>query len=116
MHELSITESILNTALSEAKRNNASRVVKISLTMGELSSVVPECVQEYFDLISEDTIAYKALLVFNTVPAMIHCSACGTDSHIRHYRLMCPACQSQQIQIISGQEFYIDNIEIESED
>lgn len=113
MHELSITESILDIAVKEAKRNNAKSVASIHITIGELSSIVPECVQDYFDLVSEDTVAYKAKLIFTTIPAMIKCSECGRESRLEHFRLRCPDCQSQKVQIISGKEFYVDKMEIE---
>lgn len=47
MHELSITQSMLELALSEAKKANASRIDKISLIIGEMSGVVDESVKFY---------------------------------------------------------------------
>ena len=116
MHELSITESILNSAIDEAQKNNADRIVSIYLCMGEISSIVPQCVQEYFDLLSEDTIAYGAKLFFTTIPAKIACRECGHEFSFKSMRLMCPNCQSRKVDIVSGREFYIDRLEIETDD
>lgn len=49
MHELAITQSILEIALKAAGEQNASRIRVISLVMGPFSGVVPECVQMYLD-------------------------------------------------------------------
>lgn len=116
MHELAITENILNIALSEAKRNNASRVTEIRIVMGELSTFVPECVQEYFNLLSEDTEAYKAKLSFTTIPACACCNDCGTSFHIKNFYPKCPECNSLKVKITSGREFYVDSLDIETDD
>ena len=116
MHELSITEAILSSALDEAKKNNATRIISISLDMGELSSVVPECVQEYFDMLSEGTIAHDALLNFNLIRSLLKCRCCDNEFHMEHMRLRCPKCNSQNVDIIKGKEFNIRQLEIEQED
>lgn len=115
MHELSITESILNSAIDEAQKNNADRIVSIYLCMGEISSIVPECVQEYFDMLSEDTIAYGAKLYFTTLPVRIVCRDCGHEFSMKGLRLMCPECESRKVDIVQGREFYIDRLEIETD-
>lgn len=113
MHELAITESILNITLETAEKYNAAKVTEVKITIGEMSSIVPACVQEYFNLLSEDTVASHAKLTFNIVPAMIHCNDCGKDSHVEHFRIICPLCQSRNTTVCSGKEFYVDSIDIE---
>ena len=60
MHELPVTESILNIVLTHAKRNRARKVISIHLKIGELSDLENEWVQRYFDYLSKDTIAEGA--------------------------------------------------------
>ena len=62
MHELAITEGIISAAVPEAEKHGAKRILKIHLKIGELSGVLPECIQYYFDIASRGTIAEKALL------------------------------------------------------
>lgn len=113
MHELSVTEGILNTALDEASTRNIARIVRINLTVGELSGIVPECVQEYFNLLSEDTVAAGADLNFTILPAMLRCRDCGSEFHMEHMRLRCPACMGQKVDIVQGKEFYLESLEVE---
>ncbi|MBD5156502.1 MAG: hydrogenase maturation nickel metallochaperone HypA [Butyrivibrio sp.] len=115
MHELSVTEGILNTALDEARKCGASRIINIKLAMGALSGIVPECVQEYFDLLSEDTAAAGARLEFDVIPAMLCCRDCGNKFRMEHMRLRCPACSSGKVDIIQGKEFYLESMEVETE-
>lgn len=115
MHELSITEGILNTALKEAQKNNADRIVSIHLCVGAMSGIVCECVQEYFDLLSEDTIAQNAKLSFTIIPTRLRCRDCGEEFNIRAFRMICPKCQSLRTDILAGKELYIENMEIETD-
>jgi hydrogenase nickel incorporation protein HypA/HybF len=113
MHELSITESILSITLEKAKAVPANKVTKINLTIGELSGIVDDCVQFYFDIISKDTIAAEASLSFNRPPTKLRCRNCGTIFTPDNLNWACPNCQEQKIEIISGRECYVESIEVE---
>ena len=49
MHELSITQSILDISLRAAEARHAARIRVIRLKIGAFSGVVPDCVQMYLD-------------------------------------------------------------------
>lgn len=55
MHELALTENILNTVLRYAADTNATRVTDVYFVVGQFSDVVDESVQFYWDLISPGT-------------------------------------------------------------
>ena len=113
MHEFSITEGILSITLEKANAVQAKRVAKINLTIGELSGIVSDCVQFYFDFLSKDTIAAEASLCFNQPPIKVKCRNCATTFSPSNLDWACPNCQEQQIEIISGRECYVESIEVE---
>lgn len=113
MHELSVTESILKIALNHAEKAQAARVTGINLVIGALSSVVDDSVQFYWDFISEDTICSGATLQFDRRPAVLKCRSCETEFQIAGSLEVCPNCQGENVLVISGEEFYLDSIEIE---
>jgi hydrogenase nickel incorporation protein HypA/HybF len=113
MHELSITESILSIVLEKANEAHASKVSKINLVIGELSGVVDECVQFYFDFLSKDTIAAEATLSFLRSPTQLRCRNCATVFAPQNGNWACPNCQEQSIEIISGRQLYVESIEVE---
>jgi len=113
MHELSVTESILSIALQSAKSNQASKVTAINLVIGPLASIVDDSVQFYWDMISDQTICKGAVLNFARPPAEIHCQNCGADFEITRELIPCPACQSLNLTVLSGKDFFVDSIEIE---
>jgi hydrogenase nickel incorporation protein HypA/HybF len=112
MHELSVTESILKIVLQSAQENDAEEVTDINLTIGTLSSIIDDSVQFYWDHISKGTIAQNAKLHFNRVLATLKCRDCGLEYKLDEELIPCPACNSINLEIISGEEFQIDHIEI----
>jgi hydrogenase nickel incorporation protein HypA/HybF len=113
MHELSITEEILRVATEHAKRANARRITDIHLVIGDLSSVVNDSVQFYFDYLSEGTIAEGAALHFDRIPARLRCRQCDEVFEPRGRDWDCPHCGTIGGEIIAGQEFYMDSIEVQ---
>ena len=88
MHELSVTESILNIAKNHAVKANAKQVTDIHIVIGALSSIVDDSIQFYWDIITQDTICASAELHFKRVPAKLTCQDCN---HSLQYREMsCP--------------------------
>lgn len=114
MHELSITESILEISLKHGKTANASKITDIYLVLGQLSSIVDDSIQFYWAMIAKDTIAEGARLHFERVPASIKCRGCGHVYQPEREDLSCPVCQSIQIEVTAGNEFYLDAINVET--
>jgi len=115
MHELAVTESILQIVLQSAEENGATKVTDISLTIGALSSIVDDSVQFYWDHISKGSIAEEAKLHFNRILAKLKCQNCGNEFQLIEELTPCPNCQGINLQIIAGEEFQVDAIEIEKE-
>jgi hydrogenase nickel incorporation protein HypA/HybF len=113
MHELAVTESILEITLRHAEEAHARRVADIYLVIGQLSSIVDDSVQFYWDIISKDTIAEGATLHFKRVPVELLCLKCGNRYTPGEEDFACPACGSEQIRVVAGEEFYLDTIEVE---
>jgi hydrogenase nickel incorporation protein HypA/HybF len=113
MHELGVTENIINIALAKAGEAQAHKVIKISLVVGELSGFVADCIQFYFDTLSKDTIAQGAALHFETVPAQLRCRDCSAVFRPQDTLWCCPKCGSQSVEIFKGRELYIESVEVE---
>ena len=112
MHELSVTESILAIALKHAAQAQATKVTDIHLVIGRLSSIVDESVQFYWDIISKDSIAENSKLHFHRVEAEIECLECDHHYKLENELIPCPECGSINIKFITGDEFYMESIEI----
>jgi hydrogenase nickel incorporation protein HypA/HybF len=114
MHELAITQSILEIAVRHAEAQKAKRITDLFIVMGQWSSTVDDSVQFYWDMISESTIAQGAKLHFKRIPAEIICLDCAHVYQPNSRELLCPKCASTRIKVKSGEEFYLEAIEVES--
>ncbi len=115
VHELSVMSNILDIVVENAQKNNAKRVTKIHLVVGELSDLIPEWMQTYFDFVSKDTIADNAELVIEKIPAVLKCDKCGHEFTITRedFQFTCRKCESADVTIQSGREFTVKSIEID---
>ena len=114
MHELSITQSIIDIALRHAERAGAQRILAINLVIGELTGFVDDSIQFYFDFLSKDSLAQDARLHFERIAARARCRECGTEYTPPNSRLWaCPECEALEGDIIAGREFSVASIEIE---
>ncbi len=109
MHELAVTENLLNLALTHAGGN---RVTDLYIVIGQLSSFIDESVQMYWDIISEGTLAEHSQLHFSRIPAEMKCRDCQYSYPLTADQFACPECGSGQVSLVSGDEFYLDSIEI----
>ena len=113
MHEMAVTQSILDIAIKHARQSGAARIQQINLIIGEMAGVVDDSVQFYFDFLSQDTIAQGAQLVFDRRPAVYRCHKCKTEFNPDGLDWACPSCGEIGFEVISGREFHVDSIEIE---
>lgn len=114
MHELAVTKSLLKLTLDHAERAGAKKVTRIHLVIGQMSSIVDESVQFYWDSLAQGTIADSATLHFKRIPATFHCFNCNQKFQLTQQPdFTCPYCHSAQVQVIGGDEFRLDSIDID---
>ena len=114
MHELSITQSILEIALDFALRNRAQKIVEIHLKIGEISDFDDEWIQRYFDFVGKGTIAEGAKLRICRTPAQLQCNRCSFIFPLEKstWNTQCPSCKSKDCGLISGREFQVESLEV----
>lgn len=113
MHELAITEQIAEIAIRHGEKSHAKKVADLYLVVGELSTVIDDSVQFYWDLITEQTICEGAELHFKRIPAIFKCLDCETKYQLSEGELTpCPGCGSTRMEILQGKEFYLESINI----
>jgi len=113
MHELSVTESVLEIACKHAEKAQAKKVTDIYLVIGKLSSIVDDSVQFYWDFISEGTLCEEATLHFKRISAELVCLDCDHKYTLDDELTPCPQCGSARIRVISGDEFNLESIEVQ---
>jgi len=115
MHELAVTENILSIVTRHAEDAKASNVTDIHLVIGQLSSIVDDSVQFYWEIIAENTICEKAKLHFSRIPARFQCLDCGHEYVIPQSLTPCVKCGSINVELLAGEEFFVESIEIQKQ-
>ncbi|MEX1248385.1 MAG: hydrogenase maturation nickel metallochaperone HypA [Anaerolineales bacterium] len=113
MHELPVTQALLDLALEQAKKAHAARVADIYIEVGQLSSYVDDSIQFYWDIISRGTLAEGAELHFQRIPLQMQCKTCESTFQPSEHSFACPDCGSEQVHITAGEELRMVGIDIE---
>ncbi len=108
MHELAITESVVNAV---AERLGGARVRRVVVEVGCLSGVVPDAMAFCFDLCCAGTTLEGATLEIVSVPAHGRCPRCATTVAVTDPLGWC-ACGSDVLDLAGGQELRIKEVEV----
>ncbi len=110
MHEMSITQGIIDLCLEHAA---GRRVHSIDVEIGELSSVVPEAVEFCFEACSRETLLESARLVIIRVAGRGLCQECGRETPLPELYAACQHCGSNRVAIMAGEELRVREIEVD---
>ena len=115
MHELTIAQNIITIVEEEIRKQSlAGSVTAIYFKAGRLNAIIPETLQFGFNAIKRESPRLsEAKLIVEEIPVRIRCEKCHSEKVIDEPVFFCENCGSQQITMLSGQEMYIDNFEIE---
>lgn len=113
MHEMGIALQIIEIAEASipAEMKN-SRVEKINLKIGKLAAVVPESLNLCMEVVARDTPLEGAAIHIDEIPVVAGCRGCGHQWEVDKAVYICPACNSMELDIISGSELNVVSIDI----
>jgi hydrogenase nickel incorporation protein HypA/HybF len=111
MHELSVCDAIVGTTLQRAKGRT---VTQVTVRIGHLRQVVPDALQFGWEILTESTELKGCELLIEQVPATVRCQKCATETTLDMPILMCGACSSFDVDLLSGEEFLIVSMEVGS--
>jgi hydrogenase nickel incorporation protein HypA/HybF len=112
MRERNAIQSIFAKALLKAREAD-KRVKSLQLAVGELSELDQPSIQEHWDELSQGTAAERAELHFRFIKAEVQCMACFSKYTPAKGKIHCPYCGSFGAKILSGEEFFLESIELD---
>lgn len=113
MHELAMVRGICGVIKEQIKEHNVKRVVQVRLVVGELTGVEDTVMKLCFEMYVQATPLEGAELVIRRVPAKVRCRVCGNEYETKIPFSGCAVCGNKKMKIISGNELYIDSLEVE---
>ncbi|MBD2201958.1 hydrogenase maturation nickel metallochaperone HypA [Calothrix sp. FACHB-1219] len=109
MHELGITQNIVAIVQEHA---NGKKVSRVLLEIGKLSAIMPDAIRFCFDICAQGTVLAGAKLEILEIPGLAECRQCGAKIPLEKPFGVCQ-CGSVQLDLITGEELKIKEIEIE---
>lgn len=113
MHEMSLCEGVLQIIETEAKKQNFTKVKRVILDVGVLSGVEIPALEFSFEVVMRGSVAENAKLEINQIEAQAWCMQCAETVIVKERYDACPKCESYQLQISSGDEMRIKELEVD---
>ena len=111
MHELSLIQNMIAQISSSAIERGICRINRIRLANGQFSGANTAALRSAFALVGDIPLFQYAILEIEEPELMGRCNSCHKDFKIEAYQFRCCYCSNGNIEIISGQELYIDYYE-----
>lgn len=108
MHELAITQEIVDVVRQKA---GSSQVTKVVIEIGQLAAILPEAVRTCFSLCIEGTSLKGATLEIRETPGIARCRACAKKLQLYKPYGACH-CGCSDLEVLSGEALRIVEIEV----
>ncbi len=115
MHELGIVVHVIEQVEKVAEENNVEKVARLSLEVGEVSSVVPDLFRDCFEWSKKKTkYLQDCELELIILEGLSYCQDCGETYKTTEYAKKCPHCDSYNTYLVTGNEINIKDIQVVS--
>ena len=109
MHELGITQNIIEIAL---QHSHGAKVERIIIEIGQLSAILPDSIEFCFEACRQGTLLENTILEIIEIPGLARCRQCRAEFAIAEPFGICE-CGSMDLEFIQGQELQIKALETE---
>lgn len=116
MHEMGVTTEVLRTVVDAATEAGGTRINSVTLTIGELTEIVPDALQFAWEALTPGTLAEGAELRIVETGGRSVCLQCGVEFDHGRFDRRCKACESFATRVIVGDELMIDHIDVDVPD
>ena len=112
MHEVSIAQEIIDIVRNYLPDDKDTSVKSVKVAIGEFSSIHAESLKFGYKVLTKDTNLQNSFLNIENIPLTVKCHECGAESILGEPLFFCPDCSGSKVEIISGTEMKVVEIEI----
>lgn len=113
VHEMSLCEGVLRILEEQAVIQDYSRVRKVTLEIGMLSTAVPESMEMCFEAVTRGTLADGARLEIVRTPGEAWCRKCSVTVPVKEHYSPCPHCGGFDMELRAGDGLRIKELEVD---
>ena len=111
MHELNVLLEVVDQVEALAAESKIEKVKAIVLQIGELSSVIPMFLEQYYPMMVENKqCLQESKLVIEKITGEARCESCGQVYNVVEHDGYCPVCGAFEKEVLQGREFIIKEI------
>ena len=111
MHELGIVVKVLEQVDEVAEQYSAEKILKVTMEVGEVSTIVPDLFTDAFDWAKKRTrFAQDAELEMILIEGRTYCQNCGETYKTTDHGKQCPHCGSFETYLLTGDQVVIKDI------
>lgn len=133
MHEWSLAEAVIATAIEESRKEGLEEITEIKLKIGELQQLDIEifkfALEELARACDEGSLLKNMKIEMETEKAIFRCRVCGKEwdfgeiglsedeyeavhfaPEVAHAYIRCPSCKSPDFEVIQGRGVLIQTI------
>ena len=114
MHELTILVELVDMLEKEMSVNNINKIDTVVIQIGQLSSIVPRFMREYYPIACENSKLEGSFLKIEMIPGNGLCHHCNKVFNVVKAKGKCPICYRDDWEMLSGQEFMLKEIHVKN--
>ena len=113
MHEMGLTQSLVELIEDEGRKQGFSCVRVVRLEIGALGGVEPEAMRFCFEAVALGGIVEGARLDIDVVPGEGWCLDCAKSVPMFERFGPCPECGRHHVQVAAGDDIRVKELEVE---
>ena len=112
MHELGIAFHVMKSVEAVAKENDLTKIASVTLELGQVSGVVFPYLQDVWNWAAEKRPLFQgSALKMEEIHAVSICLDCNQTYDTVPQGRICPYCNSEKTELLTGNEMNIKSIE-----
>lgn len=113
MHELGVVFHIMDTLEEVARENNVTRISRVTVEIGEVSTVIPAYLTDCWSwAIQKKPLLADCRMDVEILPAVTWCEGCQSEYPTVPQGRICPNCGSEKTYLLRGNEMNIKEVEV----
>lgn len=114
MHELGVVFHIARQVEGVAEENNVSHVSQVKMQIGEVSTVIPEQLEDCWKWNCKKSKVLKdCKLTWERIHAVTFCEGCKQEYDTVEHGKICPHCGSEDTYLVTGNEVLLKEIVVD---
>jgi hydrogenase nickel incorporation protein HypA/HybF len=113
LHEMALTQGLVELIESEGLKQGFSRVRAVRLELGALGGVDAEAMRFCFEAVARGAIVEGARLEIRVIPGEGWCLDCAEAVEMYERFGACPQCGRHHVQVTAGDEMRLKELEVE---